>query len=118
MQELILHTSGSIGEFVEACRPDLTPEGDDDAEIGRRLDAQREFREAMMRTMQPGLTRVLKHMFIDAAKVLDSRKISTRKYERIRRDYCTNVTVNKPFLPAVGVEPIKPTKPGQKLPGT
>jgi len=38
---------------------------DDEAEIDRRLDAQLEYGEALMRKLQPGF--VLKEMLIDAA---------------------------------------------------
>lgn len=71
IQELALNTAATFGDFVEACRPDLTTAGvDDEAEIDRLLDAQREIREAIMRKLQPGLSRVLKEMFIAAANEL------------------------------------------------
>ena len=69
LPDYLLRTNAWFGEFAVACRPDLSVDGLDEtrdrAEISRRLDAQIEFAEKIVRAIEP-ILRALKPAMIDA----------------------------------------------------
>jgi hypothetical protein len=87
--DLIPQSSQSFGELLVACRPDLSTDGlrDNDPEIDRRLDAQNEIRDALMRSVGSAIARVVGELLYDAALELVSPAISEEAKRGIRRFY-------------------------------